>query len=111
MNRYLIRGPLCYSEISREEAVALEVNTDFHSKRRNNAFGGVDYIFPYVPRHPECDAEFGLGHQHDPVECKRILRDMSPPYPGPMHDIPWGTPDSWIPDNPNEDGFCQADFI
>lgn len=29
----------------------------------------------------------------------------------PMDDIPAGTPDSWIPDNPNEDGFRQSDFI
>ena len=26
-------------------------------------------------------------------------------------DIPWGTPDSWIPDNPNDDGFTRSDFI
>lgn len=29
----------------------------------------------------------------------------------PMDDIPAETPDSWIPDNPNEDGFRQADFV
>lgn len=28
-----------------------------------------------------------------------------------VDDIPSGTPDSWIPDNPNEDGFTRADFI
>lgn len=29
----------------------------------------------------------------------------------PMDDIPWGTPDSWIPDNPDENGMRQSDFI
>jgi hypothetical protein len=32
-------------------------------------------------------------------------------YFDPMDDIPWGTPDSWIPDNPNEDGFRLSDFV
>ena len=29
----------------------------------------------------------------------------------PMEDIPWGTPDEWIPDNPNEDGLTMRDFL
>lgn len=29
----------------------------------------------------------------------------------PMDDIPWGTPDEWIPDNPDENGMRMSDFI
>lgn len=66
---------------------------------------------PDCPSKPRpCDVEFG-EHEHDDVECARILHDMSPDPFDPMDDIPWGTPDSWIPDNPNEDGFTQSDFI
>jgi hypothetical protein len=31
--------------------------------------------------------------------------------PAPIDDIPWGTPDSWIPDNPDENGMRMSDFI
>lgn len=60
----------------------------------------------------ECDLEFGT-HDHDDEECARLLDAMkvgTDRY-DPMDDIPAGTPDEWIPDNPNEDGFRQADFI
>jgi hypothetical protein len=67
---------------------------------------GTRYIRPW-----DCMIEFGMSHDHDPEECERIMADMSSDSYDPMDDIPWGTPDSWIPDNPNEDGFCQSDFI
>lgn len=32
------------------------------------------------------------------------------PY-SPLDDIPWGTPDEWIPDNPDDNGMRMSDFI
>ena len=56
-----------------------------------------------------CEWEFGAHDKHD--ECEWIMAQMDGSDFDPMDDIPYGTPDSWIPDNPNEDGFCQSDFI
>lgn len=59
-----------------------------------------------------CDEEFGEDHDHDDAECARMLDEMCGAYDVDWVDmIPAGTPDAWIPDNPNEDGFCQSDFI
>jgi len=59
-----------------------------------------------------CDLEFG-PHEHDKdMGCEWIAIEMqhSSSY-DPMDDIPWGTPDSWIPDNPDENGMRMSDFI
>ena len=112
MNRYLIAGKIAYYSITLVEAFDLEVNTGHRSTRRDNIYGGVDYVFRNVPVHPRCDAEFGIGHSHDVHECARIIDVMENGYGyDPMQNIPWGTPDSWIPDNPNSDGFRQSDFV
>lgn len=63
----------------------------------------------------DCQSEFG-EHEHadenEAAECQRIIDTMVNGYDfDPMDDIPWGTPDSWIPDNPNEDGFRLSDFV
>ena len=29
----------------------------------------------------DCMVEFGMDHDHDPVECERILADMNPEIP------------------------------
>jgi hypothetical protein len=39
------------------------------------------------------------------------IEDYRPATFDPMDDIPWGTPDSWIPDNPDENGMRMSDFI
>lgn len=44
-------------------------------------------------------------------QCLETYNGMRDGYPSPMDDIPWGTPDSWITDNPNSDGFRQSDLI
>lgn len=33
------------------------------------------YIVPW-----DCIIEFGMDHDHDPVECERILADMNPEF-------------------------------
>lgn len=60
----------------------------------------------------DCALEFG-EHGDDHAECATVLWLMIHGDDGwdPRDDIPWGTPDSWIPDNPNSDGFRQADFV
>jgi len=59
----------------------------------------------------ECDVEFGT-HDHDDEECARLLQAMSIGVGRyPLDDVPAGTPESWIPDNPDEDGYRQSDFI
>lgn len=61
-----------------------------------------------------CDAEFG-PHEHDPdMECEQTALEIQNSTAwnyDPMDDIPWGTPDSWIPDNPDENGMRMSDFI
>lgn len=60
-----------------------------------------------------CDIEFG-PHEHDEdMQCEytAILMQQPDPFHDPMDDIPWGTPDSWIPDNPDENGMRMSDFI
>lgn len=37
-------------------------------------------IAGYV-RQWDCMIEFGLNHEHDPVECERIMADMNTSYP------------------------------
>lgn len=56
-------------------------------------------LHPYDESHVDCmNCDDGPDHYADYV-------------PDPLDTIPAGTPDSWIPDNPNEDGFCLSDFI
>ena len=59
-----------------------------------------------------CDLEFG-PHEHDEdMQCEYIAISMrTPDHYDPMDDIPWGTPDSWISDNPDENGMRMSDFI
>lgn len=52
-----------------------------------------DFIRDWMAEHADID-DMCSGDPHDP-----------------MDDIPPGTPDSWIPDNPNSDGFRRSDFI
>ena len=57
-----------------------------------------------------CSADFEREDEDGPEGDEDEDWDLD----GPGHvreDIPWGTPDSWIPDNPNEDGFRESDFI
>ena len=48
----------------------------------------------------DCRAEFG-EHGEDHSDCADTLWLMEHSMDGydPRGDIPWGTPDSWIPDN------------
>lgn len=56
-----------------------------------------------------CIEEFGEHDEHG--DCERMLDAMNGYDVNPMDNIPAGTPDDWIPDNPNEDGFRMRDFI
>jgi hypothetical protein len=50
---------------------------------KEHADDGTGEVCPccgvFVPAARDCDAEFG-PHEHDDVECARILADMSPDY-------------------------------
>lgn len=48
----------------------------------------------------------------DPDDLAEWIEEYEPEEdPDPLADIPWGTPDEWIPDNPDENGMRQSDFI
>lgn len=79
----------------------------------------VDTVFG--PFESAADASQWLGFQvwfAESTTLRALITRLDNPEPDdgaygvdPMDDIPFGTPDSWIPDNPNEDGFTRGDFI
>jgi hypothetical protein len=46
-------------------------------------------------------------------ECAAIGWDRIDEYdvPDPIDDVPWWTPSEWIPDNPDENGMRDSDFV
>lgn len=75
--------PYGYRWMTTEELV------EFHDTPKEDRFGWMnhveialigqansgDYIVPW-----DCMIEFGMDHNHDPVECERILADMNPEF-------------------------------
>lgn len=59
-----------------------------------------------------CEWEFGAHDEHK--DCAWMMAQMEDPTGGfdfTYYDIPAGTPDSWIPDNPDDNGMRMSDFI
>lgn len=60
----------------------------------------------------DCIAEFDEHTEHK--DCLWIIQQMRDPFGDfdfTYYDIPSGTPDSWIPDNPDDNGMRMSDFI
>lgn len=73
----------------------------------------VPAAFPvYFYREHNCIDEFGEHTDHR--DCDIIFGQMDGygerDY-DPMDYIPYGTPDEWIPDNPDDNGMRMSDFI